>query len=33
LDGFIERANKVHNGRYDYSCVEFINVESKIEIS
>ena len=33
LDGFIERANKVHKGRYDYSRVEFTNVESKIEIS
>lgn len=32
LDRFIERANKVHNGRYDYSRVEFRNVEKKIEI-
>jgi hypothetical protein len=32
LSKFIERANKVHNGRYDYSRVEFKNVESKIEI-
>lgn len=32
LDGFIERANKIHKGRYDYSSVEFKNVESKIEI-
>ena len=33
LDRFIERANKVHKGRYGYSSVEFTNVESKIEIS
>ena len=33
LDRFIERANKVHKGRYDYSCVELTNIESKIEIS
>lgn len=33
LDRFIERANKVHKGRYGYSRVEFTNVESKIEIS
>jgi len=32
LDRFIERANKIHKGRYDYSRVEFTNVESKIEI-
>lgn len=32
LDRFIERANKIHKGRYDYSRVEFKNVESKIEI-
>src|SRR5882672_11129530 len=33
LDRFIGRANKVHNRRYDYSHVEFQNVESKIKIS
>ena len=33
LDRFIERANKVHKGRYGYSRVEFRNFESKIEIS
>ena len=32
LDRFIERANKIHKGHYDYSLVEFKNVESKIEI-
>ena len=32
LDEFIERANKIHDGRYDYSRVEFQNVESKVEI-
>jgi len=32
LDRFIERANKIHNGSYDYSRVNFKNVESKIEI-
>ncbi len=32
LDRFIERANRIHNGRYDYSRVEFKNVESKVEI-
>ena len=32
LDRFIERANKIHKDRYDYSRVEFKNVESKIEI-
>lgn len=30
---FIEHANKVHKGRYDYSREEFTNVERKIEIS
>lgn len=29
---FIERATKIHNGRYDYSHVGFKNVESKAEI-
>jgi hypothetical protein len=32
LDRFIERANKAHKGRYDYSRVEFKNGESKVEI-
>ena len=31
LERFIERANKIHNGRYDYSRVEFKNVESKLK--
>jgi hypothetical protein len=32
LDRFVERANKAHNGRYDYSRVELRNVEAKVEI-
>lgn len=32
LDKFIERADKVHEGRYDYSRVVLQNVESKVEI-
>ena len=32
LDRFIERANRIHKDRYDYSLVEFKNVESKVEI-
>lgn len=32
LDRFIERAQKAHRGRYDYSRVELRNVESKVEI-
>lgn len=32
LDRFIERANKAHNNRYDYSNVMLCNVEHKIEI-
>ncbi|CAB5108053.1 FIG00920482: hypothetical protein [Olavius algarvensis associated proteobacterium Delta 3] len=32
LDRFIERANEIHKSRYDYSRVEFKNVESKVEI-
>lgn len=32
LDRFIERASKIHSSRYDYSCVEFQNVESIVEI-
>lgn len=33
LEGFIERANKAHNSYYDYSRVNFKNVECKIEIT
>lgn len=29
---FIERANKVHNGKYDYSNVHFVNLHDKVEI-
>ena len=32
LERFIERANKIQKGRYDYSSVEFKNVESKVVI-
>lgn len=32
LEKFIERANKAHGNRYDYSRVQFQNVEDKIEI-
>lgn len=32
LARFIERANKVYNDRYDYSCVKFKNGENKVEI-
>jgi len=32
LERFIERAKKLHHSRYDYSRVNFRNVESKIEI-
>lgn len=29
---FIERANKIHNFRYDYSKVNYVNADSKVEI-
>lgn len=32
VDRFINRANKIHKGHYDYSRVNFKNFESKIEI-
>jgi hypothetical protein len=32
LDRFIERANRVHKGRYDYSRVDLQNVEIKVKI-
>jgi len=32
LDIFIERANKAHKGRYDYSRVDYKNVDIKVEI-
>ena len=32
LDRLIERANKIHKGRYDYSRVEYQNVDTKVEI-
>ena len=27
---FINKANKVHNGKYDYSKVEYVNAKTKI---
>lgn len=32
FDGFVMRASKIHNSRYDYSRVKIKNVESKVEI-
>lgn len=32
LERFVDRASKIHGGRYDYSRVEFKNVESVVEI-
>ena len=32
LDKFIEKANKVHNNKYDYSKVNYINSYTKVEI-
>ena len=32
LQSFIELANKKHDNKYDYSCVNYINGETKIEI-
>lgn len=32
LDKFIEKANKVHNNKYDYSKVTYINSYTKVEI-
>ncbi|MDR0676115.1 MAG: DUF723 domain-containing protein [Elusimicrobiota bacterium] len=29
---FIEKANKVHNNKYDYSFVEYINMRTKVKI-
>lgn len=31
-DEFIARANVVHNGKYDYSRVKYVNVNTKVEI-
>jgi len=31
-DKFIERSNKIHNNKFDYSLVEYKNVESKVKI-
>lgn len=32
LEGFIERANKVHGNKYDYSYVEYINSKTPVKI-
>jgi very-short-patch-repair endonuclease len=32
LEDFIKRSNKIHNGKYDYSLVEYDNVDSKVKI-
>lgn len=32
LDAFLEKANKVHGNKYDYSLVNYKNVETKVEI-
>ena len=29
---FIERSNKIHNNKYDYSLVEYINIHTKVKI-
>jgi hypothetical protein len=32
IDDFINRSNKIHNNKYDYSLVEYINAKTKIKI-
>ena len=32
LEAFIERSNAIHNGKYDYSKVEWVNTRIKVEI-
>lgn len=32
LDDFLKKANLVHNHEYDYSCVNYVNMHSKVEI-
>ena len=32
LDEFINLCNKIHNNKYDYSLVEYVNVKTKIKI-
>jgi very-short-patch-repair endonuclease len=32
IDSFIVRANKIHNNKYDYSLVEYVNTDVKIKI-
>lgn len=32
LEAFIERSNAIHNGKYDYSKVEWVNTRVKVEI-
>ena len=30
---FIEKANRIYNNKYDYSLVNFINMQTKVEIN
>ena len=32
IDNFIERSNKIHNSKYDYSLVNYINTKTKVKI-
>ena len=32
LNNFIEKSNKIHNGKYDYSLVNYINAKTKVKI-
>lgn len=32
LEAFINRANKIHNFKYDYSNVDWVNTKVKVEI-
>lgn len=32
FDAFVERSNKIHNSKYDYSKVDWVNTKTKVEI-
>ena len=32
IDQFISKSNIIHNGKYDYSLVEYINTNTKVSI-
>jgi very-short-patch-repair endonuclease len=32
IQNFIERANLIHNNKYDYSLVEYVNIDTKVKI-